>query len=461
MADTPKPDVAPQVQDKRTAPLGVSPKNMQSLVLCCVAAVMVIVVAVSGRHAPTKERNPPPDPPPVVGPNTARIQEYQSRIDEQARKLQVEQAQIARAQGTITAAALPQNGTLPAGTAPNPSPGSSLYQGAAFRAHPGTDPSAACNGLEQEREKRDSLAASNVALSYRKTGTSARSDELPRPAPADSLARALAFYGSARPDAAFPNPIQPEAPGVPIRAPTPDEAVRAAALSSSATDEPRGQDARTGELASRQARARVADTAFSQAEGKEYRLFEGTMLETVLTIRLDSSFSGPVNCMVTTNVYSHSGQHLLMPQGTRVLGEVRRLDSFGQQRLAVFFHRLIMPDGYTVSLDKFQGLNQIGETGLRDQVQHHYLQVFGVSLAIGAIAGLGQLNTRSGLDASTADLYQQGVAASLSQSSLRILDRYLNVLPTMTIREGHRVKVYLTDDVLLPAYEKHQMPLDF
>jgi len=144
-----------------------------------------------------------------------------------------------------------------------------------------------------------------------------------------------------------------------------------------------------------------------------------------------------------------------------VLGEVRRVESFGQQRLAVFFHRLIMPDGYSASLDQFQGLNAIGETGLRDQVNHHYMQVFGISLAIGAIAGLGQVNSRSGYSASGADLYQQGVEASVSQSSLRILDRYLNVLPTMTIREGYRVRVYLSDDLLLPAYEAHHIPIDF
>jgi type IV secretory pathway VirB10-like protein len=83
-----------------------------------------------------------------------------------------------------------------------------------------------------------------------------------------------------------------------------------------------------------------------------------------------------------------------------------------------------------------------------------------VSLAIGAIAGLAQANTRAGLDVTSADAYRQGVATSLSQSSLNILDRYLNVLPTFTIREGHRVKVYLSNDLLLPAYEKHQMPSD-
>jgi type IV secretion system protein VirB10 len=188
---------------------------------------------------------------------------------------------------------------------------------------------------------------------------------------------------------------------------------------------------------------------------KEYRLFEGTILETVLTNRLEASFSGPVNCLVTTPLYAPDHQTLLIPQGTRVLGEVRKVEATGQQRVAVVFHRLIMPDGYSVSLDQFHGLNQVGETGLRDQVNHHYLQIFGVSLAIGAIAGLSQANTRYGVDQSATDAYRQGVAASLSQSSLHILDHFLNVLPTFTIREGHRIKVYLSQDLKLPAYEAH------
>jgi len=66
-----------------------------------------------------------------------------------------------------------------------------------------------------------------------------------------------------------------------------------------------------------------------------------------------------------------------------VLGEAKKVEAFGQQRLAVFFHRLIMPDGYSVSLDQFKGLNQIGETALRDKVNNHYLQIFGASLAVG------------------------------------------------------------------------------
>ena len=137
--------------------------------------------------------------------------------------------------------------------------------------------------------------------------------------------------------------------------------------------------------------------AANAAAGKTYVLFEGNILETVLINRLDGQFSGPVECLLSTNVYSNDRQHLLIPAGSKLLGETKRVDSLGQKRLAVAFHRLLMPDGFSVSLDQFKGLNQIGDTGLRDQVNNHYLRIFGVSLAIGVLgavaeAGTGQRN---------------------------------------------------------------------
>jgi type IV secretory pathway VirB10-like protein len=202
---------------------------------------------------------------------------------------------------------------------------------------------------------------------------------------------------------------------------------------------------------------------FNQAIGKDYVVFEGTVLETALVTRLNGDFAGPIICMLTNNIYSHDGQRLLIPAGAKVLGETKRVEGFGQTRLAVVFHRLIMPDGYSVDLDQFQGLNQIGETGLKDQVNHHYFQIFGASIAVGAIAGLAEAGTSTssvGLPQTTTDAYRQGVAASLAQSSTHILDRFLNLLPTITIREGHRVKVYLMQDLLVPDYNQHTMPSD-
>ena len=210
-----------------------------------------------------------------------------------------------------------------------------------------------------------------------------------------------------------------------------------------------------------EAKRKKITTNFNEANGKDYVVFEGTVLETVLVTRLNGEFSGPVICMLTNNTYSHDGQRLLIPTGTKVMGETKRVDGFGQTRLAVVFHRLIMPDGYSVDLDQFQGLNQIGETGLKDKVNHHYLQIFGASIAVGAIAGLAEAGTNTssvGLALTPADAYRQGVATSLAQSSTHILDRFLNLLPTITIREGHRVKVYLTQDLLIPDYAQHEMP---
>ena len=126
------------------------------------------------------------------------------------------------------------------------------------------------------------------------------------------------------------------------------------------------------------------------AAGEEprYRLFEGTLIETVLTNRLDGTFTGPVNCLVSVPVYASDQQHLVIPAGSRVLGEARAVNTFGQSRLAVVFHRVILPNGTHVDLNGFHGLNQVGDLGLQDQVDRHYAQIFGVSLAIGAIAGL-------------------------------------------------------------------------
>lgn len=186
-----------------------------------------------------------------------------------------------------------------------------------------------------------------------------------------------------------------------------------------------------------------------------HTLFEGTVLEAVLANRLEGSFSGPVNCQITANVYSRDHQHLLIPQGSRVLGEARRVDQQDQQRMAIVFHRLIMPDGYSVTLDRVQGLDQAGATGLKDRVNNHYLSVFGTSIALGVLSGFSLYGTGGVFTGSGVDAYRQGVSSELGRDATRILDRQLNRLPTLTVREGVRVKIYLNADLSLPAYAAH------
>jgi type IV secretion system protein VirB10 len=203
---------------------------------------------------------------------------------------------------------------------------------------------------------------------------------------------------------------------------------------------------------------RTPEVNVNAAHGQPFVVFEGTTIDTALVNRLDGEFAGPVKVMVTNPVYSQDRQHVLIPEGTFILGDAQKVSGFGQKRLAVVFHRLLMPDGYSVDLGQFHGLDQVGETGLKDKVNNHYLQIFGASIALGIISGAAEATTNGGYSESGSDMYRQGMASSLAASGANVLDRFINIPPTITIREGHRIKVYITQDMLLPAYENHDMP---
>jgi type IV secretion system protein VirB10 len=316
---------------------------------------------------------------------------------------------------------LPVSPSVPYGAAPSPQP----------QRDPQEEMRATMQAADDKHE-HDSLSAGLIVRSERidhPTPTVAAA-----PPPATSTATSTALPNRASSTVPATHPARP--PLVPPPAPSDD-------------------------LPGRQAHTPRADqSALNNATGPTYRLFEGTIIETVLLNRLNSSFTGPVECMVTTDLWSHNREHLIIPQGTKVIGEARRVTHIGQDRLAVVFHRILMPDGYSVSLDTFTGLNQIGETGLNDQVNHHYVQLFGVSIALGAISAIASRGTTSAATPSSGDTFRQGFSQQLSQESTQILDRFLNVLPTVIVREGLRVKVYLSDDLSLPAYDRHRMPSD-
>jgi type IV secretory pathway VirB10-like protein len=135
---------------------------------------------------------------------------------------------------------------------------------------------------------------------------------------------------------------------------------------------------------------RKPEVNIDAATGQPYVIYEGTTLDAILMNRLDGDAPGPVKVLVSNPVYSHDRQHVLVPEGTVVLGEARKIGAagFGQQRrMAIVFHRLIMPDGYSVDLDQFHGLDQAGEEGSKDKVNNHYVQIFGTSIALGIVSG--------------------------------------------------------------------------
>jgi type IV secretory pathway VirB10-like protein len=283
------------VENRAAKPLGILPKNTQAMVIAGIAAVMVGAIAFSGSGAPKTTTKPTLPSSAVVDPNQSRIAEYRQRLDEQARKLAAEQAQFLQSKQQFVAAA---------GT----EPGASSTVSASH-----TDE----NSIENDRKRRAylSLFASNVALSYRKDNQPSAAQN---PAPNASTGPQPRLSAS---------PIEtPYGMFVPFGVQAAAESSRSDQGSQEAETERRNSD-EYGEPRTSQKNARDRFADLNQSEGKQYRVFEGTVLEAVLTNRLNGSFAGPVNCMATSNVYSHDGQQLLIPQGSRILGEAKMMSA--------------------------------------------------------------------------------------------------------------------------------------
>ena len=174
-------------------------------------------------------------------------------------------------------------------------------------------------------------------------------------------------------------------------------------------------------------------------------MMEDTIIETVLVNRLSGAAIGPVITMVTAGVYSKSGR-LLIPKGKRFLGRISSVSSLNRERSFVAFHRMIMPNGYTVSLDKFQGLDVVGQTGLRDLVDHDYVRISGAAFVLSAVAATAQIGN-TGASYGSYDFgvsMRNGASQQLGQSAPRIMERFINTLPMFTIRERARVKIALS-----------------
>ncbi|MHB1959286.1 MAG: TraB/TrbI/VirB10 family type IV secretion system protein [Acidobacteriaceae bacterium] len=407
--ETQKVPPSAQLHDQRTQPPGVVPKQSQSYLIVGLSVVILLAVLFSKNHA-----KPVAKPlAPAAASTEANAEASQRNVASFEEDLTAKQRQVEAERQAAADANLPpgeQNGTATVTNTQRP--------------------------LDNQ-PPRDSIADAEKALAFKSRFASNLVTPNSNPTH-DNMAR---------------SPWQ-QNPGTSMGSPLAPASLQSQPMPGSVPLD--------GQTPKANAVKHAPEVNLNSAHGQPYVLFEGTILDTALLNRLVGDFAGPVKVMVTNPVYSQDRQHVLIPAGTFLLGDVQKVSGFGQHRLAVSFHRMLMPDGYSVDLDQFQGLDQAGATGLSDQVNNHYLQIFGASIALGVISGAAEATMYgSGYNISGPAMYEQGVASSLSQSGADVLDRFINILPTITIREGHRIKVYLTQDMLLPAYENHTTPGDF
>ncbi len=195
---------------------------------------------------------------------------------------------------------------------------------------------------------------------------------------------------------------------------------------------------------------------FDTYQGSLYRVFEGTVLEGVVTNHVDGGLSGPVMLNLTTDLYSHDHQQLLLPQGTRILGTVQSVGSEQQRKLFVTFHRAICPDGFSLEFGKYLALDQIGTTGLATNVNHGYLQAFAAAAAVGGLGGLAQIGNNGSVLSPSTEI-RNGISEQSATEGEQVLNHFLNRLPIITLKEGSRARVYIGLDLLIPSYAEHRV----
>lgn len=187
------------------------------------------------------------------------------------------------------------------------------------------------------------------------------------------------------------------------------------------------------------------------APASPYLLQAGAVIPAALVTGIRSDLPGQIAAQVTQNVYdSPSGSILLIPQGTRLIGEYSDDVSYGQRRILLVWTRLILPNGRSLVLERLPGADAQGYAGLEDGVDYHGWELlraagFSTLLAIGAELG-------SNDDDPLVEAIREGAQSTIGNAGQEIVRRQIGVPPTLTIRPGHLLRVIVTRDLILEPY---------
>lgn len=174
----------------------------------------------------------------------------------------------------------------------------------------------------------------------------------------------------------------------------------------------------------------------------------GSIIPAALITGIRSDLPGQITAQVTANVYdSPTGRILLIPQGSRLIGEYDSDVAAGQTRVLLAWDRLILPGGRSIALGRQPASDSAGFAGLEDRVDEHWSNLWRAA-AISTLLGMGA-ELGAGGEGDLIRALRRGPQDTFNQAGQRIIDRQLNVPPTLTIRPGHPLRVILTRDLIL------------
>ena len=186
----------------------------------------------------------------------------------------------------------------------------------------------------------------------------------------------------------------------------------------------------------------------------QYELRAGFVIPATMISGINSELPGQILAQVSQPVFdTPTGKYLLIPQGSRLVGSYSSDVTYGQSRVLIAWQRIIFPDGKALDIGSMPGADSAGYSGFYDQVNNHYLRLFGSAIMMsGVVAGVtlsqDSSNTGSTLSQQRAgDVMSAAVGQQLGQVTAEMIRKNMNTSPTLEIRPGYRFNVIVTKDM--------------
>jgi type IV secretion system protein TrbI len=183
-----------------------------------------------------------------------------------------------------------------------------------------------------------------------------------------------------------------------------------------------------------------------------YVVQAGTVIPAALVTGIHSDLPGQVTAQVTEHVYdTPTGKFLLIPQGSRLIGQYDSQVAFGQKRVLLVWNRIMLPDGKSIVLERQQGADAQGFSGLEDEVDYHWWDL-AKAAALSTLLGIGTELGSSDQESDLVRALRRGSQDSINNTGQQLVRRQLNIQPTLTIRQGFPVRVIVNRDLVMAPY---------
>ena len=190
------------------------------------------------------------------------------------------------------------------------------------------------------------------------------------------------------------------------------------------------------------------------APGSAYELRAGFVLPATLISGINSELPGQIIGQVSQDVYdTPTGQHKLIPQGSRLVGQYSSETQFGQKRVLIAWNRIIFPDGKALDIGSMPGSDGAGYSGLNDKVDSHYLRIFGSALLMSGVTAAITLSTdknaktQDGNAKTVSGALNEALGQQIGQVAAQLIGKNMNTAPTLQIRPGYRFNVVVMKDM--------------